>query len=59
MKRMFVLSVAALAMPLAAQQPKPAPAAPQKQVAIVNGEIITAERFEQMWNNMGAPMRDQ
>lgn len=58
MKRMLVLSIAALAMPLAAQQPKPAPA-PQKQVAIVNGEIITAERFEQMWNNMGAPMRDQ
>ena len=58
MKRMLVLAIAALAMPLAAQQPKPAPA-PQKQVAIVNGEIITAERFEQMWNNMGAPMRDQ
>jgi parvulin-like peptidyl-prolyl isomerase len=58
MKRMLVLAIAALAMPLAAQQPKPAPA-PQKQVAIVNGEIITADRFEQMWNNMGAPMRDQ
>ena len=66
MKQMLVLSIAALAMPLAAQQPKPAPvsvttaapAPPQKQVAIVNGEIITVERFEQMWN-MGVGMRDQ
>jgi peptidyl-prolyl cis-trans isomerase C len=67
MKRMLVLSIAALAMPLVAQQPKSAPVSAsttaagtaQKQVAIVNGEVITAERFEQMWNNMGVGMRDQ
>ena len=41
MKRMFVLSVAALAMPLLAQD-KAAP----KQVAIVNGEVITVERLD-------------
>jgi len=68
MKRILVLAAVAVAMPLAAQQQKPAspagsnPAASstsQKQVAIVNGEVITAEKFEAMWDNMGVGMRDQ
>ena len=64
MKRMLMMSVAAaLALPLAAQ-PKPASAtaAPppvSKQAALVNGEVITAERIDYMWNNMGVGMRDQ
>lgn len=67
MKRILVLAAVAVAIPLAAQQ-KPAEATAttaaasstaKKQVAIVNGEIITAERFEAMWENMGVGMRDQ
>src|SRR5439155_17244983 len=51
MKPMLVLSIAVLAMPLLAQT-APAPAAP-KQVAIVNGEIVTADKLDDMWNNLG------
>src|SRR5436309_873434 len=58
MKRMLVLAIAALALPLAAQQ-KSESALAQKQVAIVNGETITVDRFERMWNNMGVGMREQ
>jgi peptidyl-prolyl cis-trans isomerase C len=64
MKRMLLLSIAALALPLAAQQTtapaaaKPAPA-PAKQAAIVNGEVITVEKLDQMWNNMSVGFRDQ
>src|SRR5262245_4902077 len=58
MKRLIVLlPVAALALPLAAQQPAPAPS--PKQVAVVNGEVVTADKLDQMWNNMGVQMRDQ
>ena len=66
MKRMLVLSVAALALPLAAQQQAPAKtasapaaAAAPKQVALVNGEAISAEKLDYMWNNLGVQMRDQ
>ena len=69
MKRMLVLSVAALVLSgvegSALAQQKPAPssvttAAPApKQVAIVNGEIITADKLDRMWNNMGVGIRDQ
>src|SRR5690242_21154116 len=62
MKRLIVLlPVAALAIPLLAQQQQPAPAAAAapKQVAIVNGEVVTADKLDQMWNNMGVQMRDQ
>ncbi len=66
MKRMLMVSIAALALPLAAQEKAapaaaaapPAPAAP-KQVAIVNGEVITADRLDYLWSNMGVGMRDQ
>jgi EpsD family peptidyl-prolyl cis-trans isomerase len=63
MKRMLLLSLAALALPLAAQQtPPPAAAAPPpapKQAAIVNGEVISVDRLEQMWSNMSTAFRDQ
>ena len=60
MKRLLVLwSLAAFAAPLLAQQPAAATAPAPKQVAIVNGEIITADRLDSMWNNMGVAMRDQ
>jgi len=61
MKRMLVLSVAVLALPLVAQQ-TPAPAAPApapKQVALVNGEVITADKLDYMWDNLGMQMREQ
>jgi len=63
MKRLLVLSVAALALPLAAQQqkapaPTSTPAPAPKQVALVNGEVITAEKLEYMWNNLGVQMRE-
>ena len=62
MKRMLMLSFAALALPLAAQEKPAAPAAPvaaPKQVAVVNGEVITADKFDYMWTNIGTAMRDQ
>lgn len=57
---------AASAMPLLAQQ-NAAPAAPAAKaaavpknvVAVVNGENITAEQLNRMWNRMGAKMRAQ
>jgi peptidyl-prolyl cis-trans isomerase C len=61
MKRVFLMSIVTLAMPLAAQPSKPAAAtdpAP-KSVAVVNGEVITVEKLDSMWNNMGVQMRDQ
>ncbi len=63
MKRMLLLSIAALALPLAAQQtPAPAAAKPApapKQAAIVNGEVITVDKLDHMWNNMSVGFRDQ
>jgi EpsD family peptidyl-prolyl cis-trans isomerase len=61
MKRTLLLSIAALALPLAAQQaPAPAAAKPAtKQAAIVNGEVITVEKLDHLWNNMSVGFRDQ
>ena len=58
MKCFLALSLVIAALPVAAQE-KPAPAHPAKQVAILNGEIITAERLDHLWNNMGVAIRDQ
>src|SRR5690348_13816203 len=63
MKRLLVLLPVLMATPLAAQQ-KPAATTPAAapapaQVAIVNGEVITADKLDAMWNNMGVQMRDQ
>ena len=60
MKRLLVLlAVAALAIPLVAQQQQPAPAVPAKNVALINGEALTAEKFANLWNNLGFNVRDQ
>ena len=50
------------AVSISAQQaaPTPAPATPEaKVVATVNGESITAEQLDRLWNRMGAKMRGQ
>lgn len=57
MKRLVLLPLLALALPLAAQ-PQQVPAS-QKPVAVVNGEVITAEKLNQLYNRLGAQMRDQ
>jgi peptidyl-prolyl cis-trans isomerase C len=54
MNRLLVLlSLAAFAAPLVAQQP-----APPKNVALINGEALTADKFENLWNNLGFNVRD-
>jgi peptidyl-prolyl cis-trans isomerase C len=61
MNRLLVLlSAAALALPAVAQQQSPAPAAanPPKNVAVINGEVLTADRFNLLWNNLGFSTRD-
>ncbi|HYC59745.1 MAG TPA: peptidylprolyl isomerase [Thermoanaerobaculia bacterium] len=56
---------AASALPLLAQQnaasaaPAAADAVPKNVVAVINGEHITTEQLERMWNRMGAKMRAQ
>jgi peptidyl-prolyl cis-trans isomerase C len=52
-----ILSALALliAIPALAQQQTDA----QKPVAVVNGEIITAQRLDQLYNRLGTQMRDQ
>jgi parvulin-like peptidyl-prolyl isomerase len=49
--------------PLVAQQQPtqqgPAPAAAPKNVAVINGEVLTAEHFNDLWNNLGFSVRDQ
>ena len=60
--RRLVIAVAALAaLPLAAQQPQPAApsAPPQKIVATINGEVITQEKLDQLWERLGTQMRTQ
>ncbi len=62
MKRMLMLPLLALTLPLAAQQaaPTPAPTAPgDKIVAVINGETITAARLDQLWNRIPPKTRDQ
>jgi peptidyl-prolyl cis-trans isomerase C len=58
----FTLSIiaAAVALPALAQQAAPAaaPAAPpQKVVASINGEVITQEKLDQLWNRLGTQAR--
>src|SRR5689334_5350595 len=55
MNRLLVLlSLVAFAAPLVAQQP----AAPPKNVALINGEALTADKFQSLWNNLGFNIRD-
>ncbi|HXG57458.1 MAG TPA: peptidylprolyl isomerase [Thermoanaerobaculia bacterium] len=60
MKRPAVafLLVLTLALPLAAQQ-QAAPKSEPKVVATVNGEVITQERLDQLYNRMNPQMRAQ
>ncbi|MGZ8869411.1 MAG: peptidylprolyl isomerase [Thermoanaerobaculia bacterium] len=46
------------ATPVVAQQPAPA-AAPVKTAAVVNGEIITAEKLDALYDNLAPQMRAQ
>lgn len=59
----FALSIiaAAAALPAFAQQaPAAAPAAPPpKVVASINGEVITQEKLDQLWNRLGTQARGQ
>jgi peptidyl-prolyl cis-trans isomerase C len=62
-RRLIPAALLLAATPLLAQQAQPAAAAPakpaQKIVATVNGEVITKEQFDQLWNRLGAQMRAQ
>ncbi|HEU4889748.1 MAG TPA: peptidyl-prolyl cis-trans isomerase [Thermoanaerobaculia bacterium] len=58
MKRcLIILAVAALAVPLFAQQA--ATPLAKNVVAVVNGESITAEQLDLLWDRIGAKMRAQ
>ena len=51
--------VVAAALPLGAQERDAAAAVPKDVVAVVNGEQITADQLDRLWNRMGAKMRAQ
>jgi peptidyl-prolyl cis-trans isomerase C len=53
MKRLLAIPMIALALPLLAQAPA------SKPVAVVNGEVITAEKLDSLYNRLGAQMRSQ
>lgn len=62
MKRMIAPWMLALALPLAAQQPatpEPAHKPVANPVAVINGEVVTAEQLEHLWDNLGTQMRTQ
>ena len=54
MKRMLLLPLVALALPLAAQQPASDPV-----VAILNGETITRSKLDAMYTRLAPAMREQ
>src|SRR5690349_11705039 len=58
MKRCLIVALAVLAMPIvvaAAEEQK----AESKPVAVVNGEIVTADKLNEMYRHLSAPMRAQ
>lgn len=59
MKRCLITLAVAMfaAVPLFAQAPATPPA--KNVVAVINGETITAEQLEMLWNRIGAKMRAQ
>ncbi|HYM61972.1 MAG TPA: peptidylprolyl isomerase [Thermoanaerobaculia bacterium] len=64
MNRFLISTLALAALPLLGQQPAPAPqpaasAASQKIVAVVNGETITLEKLNQLYDRLGTQMREQ
>ena len=58
MKRMLLLSLALVALPLAAQQPAASPAA-DPVVATLNGETITASKLDAMYDRLSPAMKEQ
>ena len=59
MKCLIVAALALLAIPVVAQQ-QPAQQEPgKKPVAVVNGEVITQEQFDRMYNSLSMPVRSQ
>jgi peptidyl-prolyl cis-trans isomerase C len=64
MKRSPILILALAGLPLLGQQPAPVPhpaagTDAQKIVAVVNGETITLEKLNQLYDRLGTQMRDQ
>ena len=60
MKRFIVTALALLALPaLAQQQPAPQQDPGKKPVAVINGETITQEQFDRMYNNLPMPVKAQ
>jgi peptidyl-prolyl cis-trans isomerase C len=59
MKRMLLLSLAALALPLAAQQQPAASPPADPVVAVLNGESITASKLDAMFNRLSPAMKEQ
>jgi parvulin-like peptidyl-prolyl isomerase len=61
-RRLFTAAVLFAAVPLFAEQaatPAVAPSQQQKIVATINGEIITKDKLDQLWNRIGSQMRTQ
>src|SRR4051794_16730295 len=63
MKRLITLLTFSLALPLAAQDaatPAAAPTAPgARAVASINGEVLTADQLDTLWNGISPARRDQ
>ncbi len=57
MKRTIIVALLT-ALPAIAQQSAPVPPA-QKPVAVINGETITAQKLDQLYDRLGAQMKDQ
>ena len=64
-RRLFPAALLLAAAPMFAQQAQPAAAAKppaqaeQKIVATINGEVLTRERFDQLWSRLGTQLRTQ
>lgn len=64
-RRLFPAALLLAAAPIFAQQAQPAapaaakPQSEQKIVATVNGEVITREKFDQLWSRLGTQLRTQ
>lgn len=59
-RRFAPVALALAALPLLAQQnPAPAPKTAQEVVATINGEVVTKEKLDFLWERAGAQMRAQ
>src|SRR5687768_2832803 len=59
MKSVYMLVALFLVTTALAQQPAPAAAEQARTAALVNGEVITAEKLDTMYNNLTPQMRAQ